>query len=352
MVKIAKTKRTVKKKKPKTKTAGKPKEKPVEELVKEKYQPIDMLDLRKRKITPYPFLIENLVPASAITIFSGHPSCGKSWLLLAIANSITSNESLFGHFKNKIGKVLYVDEESEINEMTRRIQKLEDNKFVVAKLLPQRGIRIDSEDDREWLLELTKKGGYQLIIFDSLSTIHSLDENSARDSQTLMDYLREFTRNNVAVILSHHLRKESFFGTKDPAQALRGSSNLLAQTDSLIYIEKTKELAERIEITIKQLKLRQGRIAAPFKLNLLEENGKIKFDHAGEIIEDDRKIELAKTIILEILEDEEKSRQDLINLLLPQDSSKRTTDRAIKELEAEKHIFPFFKGRKKYLKLG
>ena len=64
--------------------------------------------------------------------------------------------------------------------------------------------------------------------------LHRLDENSAADISGLLGFLRQLNRqHDVAVGLVHHMAKRA---RQDPGQALRGSSDLHAWTDSACYL--------------------------------------------------------------------------------------------------------------------
>lgn len=64
--------------------------------------------------------------------------------------------------------------------------------------------------------------------------LHRLDENSAADISGLLGFLRELNRrHDTAVVLVHHMAKRP---RHDLGQALRGSSDLHAWTDSACYL--------------------------------------------------------------------------------------------------------------------
>lgn len=333
------------------------KEKAQKKINREKLTPLNWKvigsdELLKIKLPEQEFLIQGLIPVKANTIIQGHPSSCKSWLLLEIAKTMASDRRLFSKFKSQETRVLYIDEESSFMEIQRRWKMMNPDPLTLVDFMSFQDFKIDDPEKLKALLDFARDRNYKLILFDSFSAIHSLDENSARETQIIFDALRELNREGIATLICHHLRKETFFGPKSKSQALRGSSNILAKIDSLIHVEKESETQDKIRIAVRQLKLRQGKRVPPFRINILEQEGKISFEYFGEIIEAERKLELLKQEIPEFLEQEKKSRQDIVNFAGAQGYSERTVGRALKELIEEKSIKPSTVKRKKYFELS
>ncbi len=296
------------------------------------------------------FVVERLIPKKAITFITGNPSSGKSWLMLEVSKSVASGELFFDKFKTLKGNVLYIDEESPLSEVKRRWLMLEARANV--DFLCLEGIKIDNQSQREKLLELVDSEKYDLIIFDSLRDLHSKNENDSKEAQDLIDAFREFTRKDVAVLISHHNRKESFLNSREPSQILRGSSALLAGIDSLLAVDSEKKNEETIEYIITQAKLRQGKTFSPFKIALIEQEGKMKFNFIGEIEDEVRKLDKTKQAILNLLSEGEKYQEEIKTYLIPQYFAAKTIERAIKELKGSKEIEPRKgEGRRIYLRL-
>jgi len=323
-----------------------------EELVPLGWEVIKSDKLLKMESPEAEFLVENLIPSSAITILAGNPGSGKSWLLLEIAKSVASNELLFGKFNTKEVKVLYIDEESPLSEIQRRWRMLRPPPVTLVDFMPLQGFKIDNPEQRKALLSFTDWRNYKLIIFDSLRDIHSKNENDSQQTQELIDCFREFTRKGITVLISHHNRKESFFNPREPSQILRGSTAILAGIDSLLSVENPKFTKQVIELVISQPKLRQGKPTSPFKVNLIEEEKKMKFKYTGEIEEETTKVERTKEAIIKLLKEGEKYQKEIVESLIPLYFSERTINRAIKELKENKTIKPRKEKQRIYLSLA
>src|SRR5687767_3851000 len=102
----------------------KPVEQPKEETIYNVPSPsgfnvIDSDHLLRVKLPPPEFLVNHLIPQGGLTLLSGNPGCGKSWLMLEIAKCVGIGDPLFigkeitpesfERFKTKMGKVLYID---------------------------------------------------------------------------------------------------------------------------------------------------------------------------------------------------------------------------------------------------
>jgi hypothetical protein len=81
-----------------------------------------------------------------------------------------------------------------------------------------------------------------MLILDPLVRLHRADENSANDISHLLGFLRQLQREHeLAVVVVHHVRKSA---TSQPGQALRGSGDLHAWSDSNLYLIRRKGALE------------------------------------------------------------------------------------------------------------
>ena len=107
-------------------------------------------------------------------------------------------------------------------------------------------LRLDAPADRQALGETLAVLQPRILVLDPLVRLHRLDENSAADVSGLLGFLREINRRHeVALALVHHMAKRSH---RDPGQALRGSSDLHAWTDSACYLIRRTD--GRLRLTV------------------------------------------------------------------------------------------------------
>lgn len=298
---------------------------------------VDGNKLPKLDIPESQFIVEDLIP-EGISVLAGNPSSCKTFLLLEIARCVSSNKDLFGKFPTKETRCLFLDEESPLNEIKRRWSKYDVPPCVLTDFLSLSGFRIDNPMARESLLKVCKEKGYKLLIMDSLRDIHQYEENNSLQVQNLINHFKEFQKEGISLLISHHLRKEVPFGSKEPSQILRGSSALLGGIDCLISLNTIKRSDNLFELFVSQSKLRQGRPISDFRVDLIEENEKMRFEFISDIESEMKKLEKTKTAIRELLQSGEKYQSEIVDALIPYGFAPRTIHRAIKELKENNGI--------------
>jgi hypothetical protein len=101
-------------------------------------------------------------------------------------------------------------------------------------------LHLDVQTDRERLTETVKALRPKLLLLDPFVRLHSGDENVVTEVAPLLDYLRRLQRSfRCSVLLVHHARKN--VGALRGGQALRGSSEFFAWTDSSLYLRRKGE---------------------------------------------------------------------------------------------------------------
>jgi hypothetical protein len=98
-------------------------------------------------------------------------------------------------------------------------------------------LRLDLEQDRRRLRVTVENLKPRLLVLDPFVRLHRADENVVADVAPLLDCLRQLQRSfHTAVLLVHHARKGA--GGARAGQALRGSSEMHAWGDSLLYLRR------------------------------------------------------------------------------------------------------------------
>ncbi|MGZ9741117.1 helicase RepA family protein [Pseudomonas sp. GNP012] len=160
----------------------------------------------------------------------------------------------------RTGKVLYIAGEDPAPALTRRVhaigQHLEQpaRRSIAAELTLS---TVMGEPfnvmERSHFRTLTEQAqGYRLIVLDTLSRIHQLDENSNSDMSRLISRLEQVAATTGAsVLFLHHVSKSSARdGFADQQQAARGASSLIDNARWCGYVagmteEESKRLTER-----------------------------------------------------------------------------------------------------------
>lgn len=282
------------------------------------------------------WLIESLIPKQGITALSGNPGDFKTWTTIHIALCVARNLPVFNRFKVDQGGVLVVDEEDHIRLLKKRLGSLgaqdSDNIFYLS----QSGLKVDLVEVRNQILTIVKEKDIKLLILDSLVRVHSQEENDAGGMAKVFKGLQDFIRVGVSILFTHHHRKQQGFGTNNPGQSMRGSSDILAAVDCHITVEKNRD--EENKLVFKQSKLRQGEALKPFEVKILiGELGPSGFEFVGEFNEKKKKLEEVGEAIFFLLIDGMKSRQEVVEAL-KEEFGRDTIDSGLKIAEKDKKI--------------
>ena len=116
-------------------------------------------------------------------------------------------------------------------------------------LEPIMGKRLNVMDEAHLRRVIDYSAGARLIVLDTLSRIHSLDENSNGDMAHLVSVLEHIAATTgAAVLYLHHVNKGSARdGQTDQQQAARGASALIDNARWCGYVAKmTEQDAERL----------------------------------------------------------------------------------------------------------
>ncbi len=212
---------------------------------------------RIHAIDPQPeearWLVKDLWSASAVGIIGGAPKSCKSFLALDLAVSVASGTACLGRFEvERRGPALVYLAEDPLVHVRDRVAQLCQHRGLALESLPLHvitapSLRLDAQADRQALDETLSAIKPRILILDPLVRLHTtLDENSSADISRLLGFLRELNRRHeVAVALVHHMAKRS---RRDPGQALRGSSDLHAWTDSACYLFRRSDGGLRLKV--------------------------------------------------------------------------------------------------------
>lgn len=182
---------------------------------------------------PPDWLVDELICKGDLCMMIGEPGVGKSWLSMSLAVAVAEGHSSWlGRLMDVRGqRVLYVDEENPEALIPLRLRKLglTDEGIKNIRFLHRQGVRLDRRP--ELLLDEALDWNPDLIVLDSLTRLHTKEENNAGEMAELFnDGIVPLARETGATTLVlHHVTKgdstSSFVRT-------RGSGDLTAAIDS------------------------------------------------------------------------------------------------------------------------
>lgn len=213
------------------------------------------------------WLVHSLWSEQAVGFIGGAPKSCKSWLGLDMAVSVASGTPCLGRFavERKGPALVYLAEDS-LAQVRRRIEGLcRHRQLALGELdlhvVTASSLRLDLEQDQRRLAATLAELKPALLLLDPLVRMHRLDENSSADISHLLGLLRHLQREHaVAIAVVHHMSKRA---RAQLGQALRGSTDLHAWSDSAAYLIRT---AGRLVLTLEH---RSAAAPDPFGIALV-----------------------------------------------------------------------------------
>lgn len=177
----------------------------------------------------YKWLVNGVIAQGDSTLLVGEPNVGKSWISLSLAVAVANGDSRWLKWDlDHHGRVLYVDEENPHDVIYHRLNQLGLHKHSNVRYLHRQGVRLDRRFD----LFLDEAIAYQpsLIVFDSLTRLHTQDENNAGAMAALFnDSINVLTKETgSAILILHHTNKGD---STSSYTRTRGSSDIGAAVD-------------------------------------------------------------------------------------------------------------------------
>lgn len=186
-------------------------------------------DLVKMPGTKVRWVIKDLLPRQAITLLHGRGGIGKTWLSLAIADSVSKGKAFMG-LKTKRSPVVYVDFENSLPLLVERIRKLGITK---ARFWHnQHDQKPPKLDDERWE-DYKRIPKNSLLIFDTLRAAQSLEENNSKDMAVILNKLKELRERGNTIVLLHHAPKSN-------EKTYKGSTAILDLADHVLALYKVK----------------------------------------------------------------------------------------------------------------
>lgn len=196
------------------------------------------------------FVLPGLL-AGTVGLLVAPGASGKSFWLLQAALSIASGEKLAGFQADTTGEVLYINAEDPTEIVQNRLismgalldKEAREKAIIDTSIVDMRGKMLDITDNKhlESIIELAY--GVRLIIVDTLSRIHTADENNNGEMSGVVSRLEKVAKETgAAILVAHHTNKMSQVDDyKENQAASRGASALVDNARFVCYINKMSE---------------------------------------------------------------------------------------------------------------
>ena len=274
------------------------------------------------------WLVNSLISKQGMMALSGNPGDFKTWVTIHIALCVSRSLPVFDKFQVSQGGVLIIDEEDHIRLLKKRLESLGAKETDNINYLSQSGIKVDSEEVRDMILEIVKEKNIKLVILDSLVRVHGQDENDAGGMSKVFSNLQKILTEGASILFTHHHRKQQKGQGNNSGQSMRGSSDILAAVDCHIMIEKKGEEEDRL--IIRQTKLRQGELLPPFEVKIIKSDlGPSGFEYAGDYDEKKKKAQEIENALVALLTEGIKCRTEILEFF-DEDFGRDVIDMGIK----------------------
>ncbi|MGB2319583.1 MAG: AAA family ATPase [Candidatus Puniceispirillum sp.] len=215
-------------------------------------------ELMKLEFPPPQWLVEGLLP-EGLTVLSGAPKIGKSWLSLQIALSITTASPLFGRAPASEKSVLLLALEDNERRLQERISK--------CGLTPSEKFCLTTkwEDGLPGLKQfLLDNRNIKLCIIDTLAVFLPSQDTKGRNAYdadvTRMRELHNLGQDtDTSLLMIHHDKQGE---DSDWASKMNGSSGVIGTADTLIRLSVQKRGSKQAKLQV------TGRDVEDLELNL------------------------------------------------------------------------------------
>lgn len=176
--------------------------------------PMPSLQDLAKDLTPIEWVWHGWIPRSLITVLGASQGSGKSFVALDLAWRIVHGQNYpdGSPIARPGANVIYVDAEMVPQILNERAQHYGLDRSKLFVMLPEEGEMIDlgHQNYKDHLTEMAAMLNPELIIIDSLSSIHSGGQNNVEDIRSLMGYLIRLANGACCgLLLVHHIRKTS-----------------------------------------------------------------------------------------------------------------------------------------------
>jgi len=243
---------------------------------------LDFNDIKDSDCPPIEYVIEPCLPTQGIGFIYAAAGVGKTLFTLNLAYAIASGGDFLKYSCPAPRKVLYVDGEMPFNELKSRVMLIAkqqgdlDTPSNFKVITPDKNLGliippIDTEEGQQRYIDLVVRLDIDVVIFDNLSMLTSIDENKSSEWKIVQDFLLHLRSIGKTVIIIHHASKDK--------RGYRGTSRMLDCAHFAISLQATDDdLPDDEMVKIKKFKVEYqksrgfgGKDAMSFEI-ILQEN--------------------------------------------------------------------------------
>jgi hypothetical protein len=202
-----------------------------------------LLDI-SAELSPIEWVWDGWIPRGMLSVLGAAQGTGKSFTLLDISWRVIAGKSFpDGQPVHRPGaNIVYVDAESVPQILNERAKHYGIDRSKLFVMLPEHGTMLDFNTLKcqEQLIERVAALEPELVIIDSLSSIHSRGQNNVEDVRGLLNFFTQLAvYYRIGLILVHHIRKPGAGGQQMmlydiSLEDLSGSAHITAMARSVL----------------------------------------------------------------------------------------------------------------------
>jgi AAA domain-containing protein len=228
-------------------------------------------------------LIDRVLARGSVAVLAAPPYMGKTFLALEAMRSVVEAEPFLGFFPvPRAGNVLYLGNDSPDWDIAAQFDKLiglpDPKLYDVGRMLDETslgsygfifepGFMLNTAEDADRVIEAARRQstvrdleyrdddtyyravrGTDLIVLDTLRSVHGFEENDNTAMQHVMNLLRYIaTSTRASVLALHHFNKSSKETREASLERLRGATAIGGAVDSVFALTgKAPSIAVRV----------------------------------------------------------------------------------------------------------
>lgn len=165
----------------------------------------------KTRFPPRPYKVGDWFCAGDLGFVFAPRGVGKTWFAHMLISALTRGEDLGPWQVPDASRVCLLDGEMPPDSVQERLSKLSTKGANLTILSHQflfdisgRGFQLGDAEQRTALLEYCSEKGVEVLVIDNLSSVSNVAENDNDEWTKLGDWLLDFRRKGISVIVVHH----------------------------------------------------------------------------------------------------------------------------------------------------
>lgn len=229
-------------------------------------EPIELYKLNtllSRDYPPTEWLVDRLIPESAVVLLSAPPASLKTWFCLDLSLRLASGEKFLNLFNTYQAGVLILDSESGTKQLQKHFKILGAKMDLPIYYRCHLKNIVLTEDYINRLATSCLCEGIRLVIFDSLTRFHNANENDSKEMSKVLEMFSILKSRGISSLVICHTRKGSndsgqyqnngYWKIRNLAESVRGSSDIVAACDMHLAIERLDDNVIRVNQTKNRL---------------------------------------------------------------------------------------------------